>query len=788
MKRNQEKGKTGFLYRRKYTFSIIIILFIGYLLLPSPTFDEPTSTVLYSADNSLLGARIAKDEQWRFPLIDTVPIKFKASIINFEDKYFNYHPGFNPVSLLRALIQNIKASEVKSGGSTLTMQVVRLSRKGQSRTIKEKLIELVLATKLELKYSKREILGIYTSYAPFGGNVVGLEAASWRYFGRPPKNLTWAESAMLAVLPNAPSLIYPGKNQLALKNKRDRLLLKLLNENIIDSLTYTLSLKERIPLKPKRLPNKAPHLLAYVMKKQPGQKVKTSINSKYQASAYQALNNHVKHLQANEIYNGAVIVIDNKTSEIIAYIGNSDVNTDHGNYVDIIRSARSTGSILKPLLYAALINEGEMLPRSLIPDIPMFMEGFSPKNYSLQFDGAVPASKALSRSLNVPAVHMLADYGVARFHNLLKKLQFSTLTHASDYYGLSLILGGAEATLYDLASVYSGMSKTLTNVVERDYAYSDTDFNKASFKSIKPSKSNLSEYPPIYSAASIWVTFEALMEVNRPDNESGWKSFASANKIAWKTGTSFGFRDAWAIGVCPEYTVAVWAGNADGEGRPGLTGVTAAAPLMFDVFNFLNPTGWFQEPFDEFKVANICAESGFLAGVNCTNIDTTYIPAKGLRSKPCPYHKLIHLDKSETYRVNSSCVNPEDIVQKSWFVLPPAMESYFKQRNPFYISLPPYMAGCNADGSHAAMEFIYPKESTKLYIPIKMSGEKGKVVFEVAHRNSSVTLFWHLDNEFLGTTMEYHEFGLQPAIGSHVITVVDGLGNTISKSFEVVSK
>jgi len=761
---------------------------IIYFLIPVPKFLEPTSTVIYSKEHKLLGAKIAIDEQWRFPLIDKVPEKFKQSIIAFEDRCFNFHPGFNPISIVRAFYQNIKASKTISGGSTLTMQVVRLSRKGKPRTVKEKIIELVLATKLELKYTKNEILSMYASYAPFGGNVVGLEAASWRYYGRPPENLTWAESATLAVLPNAPSLIYPGKNQQRLKIKRNTLLSKLLQQGVVDSLTYKLALKENLPLKPKALPSVAPHLLVKAMEKSEGKKLITTLNFYLQSEAQFILNNHVKHLKSNEIYNAAALVIDNNTSTILVYLGNADVDKEHGNDVDIIQANRSTGSILKPFLFAALLNEGEILPNTLVPDIPVFMEGFSPKNYNLQFDGAVSATKALSRSLNVPAVHMLSKYGVSRFHNLLQKLGLKSITQAPEHYGLSLILGGAEANLWDLSTAYSGMARILKNTVENNYLYSDQDYRNIHFLSSDRLTEHFTKEPDFFSAASIWCTFQALQEVNRPESELGWKSFASANKIAWKTGTSFGFRDAWAVGVSSDYTVGVWVGNADGEGRPGLTGVTAAAPLMFDIFNILNPAGWFQEPFDEFVTAQICHESGFLASINCEHIDTVDIPVKGLRTQPCPYHKLIHLDKTERYQVNSSCENPEDIIQKSWFVLPPAMEFYFKERNPFYLSLPPYKKGCLSNGNENVMEFVYPKELAKIYIPVDVHGKKGEVIFEVAHRNPSVKLYWHIDNQFVKVTTDYHEIGVQPSLGQHTVTVVDEAGNSILKHFEIVSK
>ncbi len=772
--------------KHKWKLTILSLVFCIYLLIPIPEFNEPCSTVIYSKEGKLLGAQIAADEQWRFPVIDSVPYKFSTCICLFEDEWFQYHPGINPVSIFRAIGQNISASRIVSGGSTLTMQTVRLARKGKPRTFSQKCIEMLLATRFELRYSKKEILQLYASYAPFGSNVVGIEAASWRYYGRPPENLTWAEAATLAVLPNAPALIYPGKNQEQLKRKRNLLLKKLWDHTYIDSLTYQLSLKETLPQKPNRIPQLAPHLLQLIKQQHEGQRITTSLPYYNQQEAVRLVNNHSKRLAKNEIHNACAIIVDNNTKEIMAYVGNSTNTKAHGNDVDIIRASRSTGSILKPFLFPAMLNDGEILPNTLVPDIPMYYEGFAPRNYDLNYDGAVSATHALARSLNVPSVHMLSNYGLDRFHNLLQRLQLTSINKSPEHYGLSLILGGAEAKLWNLVSAYSGMANTLSFVPEHHYQYSSNSFGSLSYlhdEDLKP-ESMLSA-APIYSAASIWCTFEAMQEVNRPNNESGWKSFSSAMKIAWKTGTSYGFRDAWAIGVSPQYTIGVWVGNADGEGRPGLTGVTAAAPLLFQLFSMMQPEGWFQQPYDEFTEARICRESGHLASMHCPNVDTLMIPAVGLRTKVCPYHKIVHLDKKERYQVNAQCMPTDSIVNKPWFILPPSMAYYFAKRNAWYIAVPTLKAGCEIS-KDAVMEFIYPKNIKKIFIPIDIDGQRGEVVFEVAHRHPDQKLYWHIDNEFAGITEKYHQLAVSPPAGTHTVTVVDEKGNAIDYDFEVV--
>src|SRR5690606_11127696 len=350
------------------------VFLIWYLLfsLPSPLFKEETSTLIYGDDYSLLGATISEDEQWRFPANDSVPKRFGICITQFEDAYFRKHPGVNPVSLLRAFRQNSSAGSVKSGGSTITMQTIRLAKQNPERTYWQKFLEIIQATRLELTYSKDEILNYYASYAPFGGNVVGLDAAAWRYYAKPSHQLSWSECATLAVLPNAPSLIFPGKNEELLLKKRNRLLKKLKDENFISEDDYELALLEPLPGKPNALPKIAPHLLHTASKTQKGKRLNTTLNTQLQEQVNHIVENHRQELSASEIHNLAVLVVEVETGDVKAYIGNStDKNNSHSNQVDVIPAPRSSGSILKPFLYAPMIQEGKLLPKMLINDTPM---------------------------------------------------------------------------------------------------------------------------------------------------------------------------------------------------------------------------------------------------------------------------------------------------------------------------------------------------------------------------------------------------------------------------------
>ncbi len=766
-----------------------LLLGIGFWFsIPDKLFNDPTSTILFSREGNLLGARIATDGQWRFPESKEVPEKFEKALLTFEDNYFYSHFGVNPVSMGRAFIQNVKAGRVVSGGSTLSMQLIRISRKGKGRTVYQKIVEIIKSFRLELGYSKKEILALYASHAPFGGNVVGLEAASWRFFGRSASELSWAEASTLAVLPNAPSLIYPGKNGEKLRKKRNRLLNRLRDKEIIDSTTCELAKLEDIPRQVHALPMIAPHLLDQANKEYTGERIKSSIQYRLQLQVNEIVKKHQRNLEANQIYNMAVLVLDVKSGQSIAYVGNTNKQgkENHANQVDVIRAPRSTGSILKPFLFASMLNSGEILPRTLVPDIPTQIAGYSPKNFNLRYDGAVPARKALSRSLNVPSVRMLRSFGVERFHYTMKKLGMLRLNRPSGHYGLSLILGGAEGELWNLCGIYSGLARGLKHY-NSDKCYYSNDIRKPSYRLQDTVLHGKKEAHALLSAASIYQTFDALLEVNRPDGENGWKSFSSSRKVAWKTGTSFGFRDAWAIGTTPDYVVGVWVGNADGEGRPGLTGVGAAAPVMFDVFNLLPTGSWFDIPFEEMEEIQVCRESGYRASRWCETVDTMLVCNAGLETLSCPFHKRIHLDKTKRYQVNSSCEEPKNMHHVNWFVLPPAMEWYYKKRNALYRSLPPFREDCSGH-NQIAMEIIYPKGNDQIFVPVDLDGMLGKVVFEIAHHDPEAEVFWHVDGDFIGTTTQFHQIELSPDQGEHLLTLVDNLGNTLNKKFTIVGK
>lgn len=757
---------------RKFILRISLVLFgiWYYNCIDNQLFNDPVSLVLVDKNGNLLSAHVAKDEQWRFPEAAQINHKFKQAIITFEDRRFYKHIGVDFWALGRAVKSNLSSGRVVSGASTLTMQVIRLSRKNPDRSFFEKLTEMFRATRLELKYSKNEILALYASHAPFGGNVVGLDAASWRYYGKSQDKLSWSEVALLAVLPNAPGLIHPGKNRNRLLKKRDKLLNQLLEEGHIDSTTCLLAKLEPLPEKPVSLPNHTPHLMNYFLVKNKDNKIQTSIDFHWQNTISDIIEKHTNNLNSKAIHNASALVIEVKTGKVISYVGNSKkIEKQHENEVDMIRSKRSTGSILKPLLYAEMLDNGMILPQSIIPDIPVNYQGYSPKNFNLTYDGIIPANEMVSRSLNIPAVNMLNQYGVNRFVAKLKSFGFTSIQKNGSHYGLPLILGGAEVSPWELGVIYTGLVQKLMG------------YNQAISVTKNDSLAHpyLNYYP---NKMAIYQMFEAMLEVSRPNEDQSWKVFENEHKIAWKTGTSFGGRDAWAVGCSPEYTVVIWTGNSNGEGRPDLTGFGISGPILFDIFNVLPiKNTWFNQPTNSAIKLSICCKSGYKANRFCESTQSKLVSSRGLDSEPCSYCYSVALDSSGAYSVDDCDYSPLNRIEKTYFVLNPIEASYYRKKHADYKEIPPSIS------KSGNFSLVYPKPNAKIYLPKVDSITQSSMVVKASSTENSDQLFWTLDDTFIGSTIEDHKFAIQPKLGKHVLSVVNQKGKKVNVEFEVVN-
>ena len=730
--------------------------------------NVPYSYALYDKIGTLLGASVASDGQWRFSP-GTVPDKFAQAVIVFEDKRFYYHLGIDPIAVLRAVVSNIRAGRIVSGASTLTMQTMRLLAGNKPRTFGQKCKESLLAVIAEIRLGKAKILSLYAAHAPFGGNVIGIEAASWRYFNRSSASLTWAEAATLAVLPNQPSLVHPGANRAVLLKKRNTLLQELYARGRIDAQTLELSLAEPLPAKPYPLPSGAPHYLELLKKTNPSAaRFYTDLDSGMQKNLYRILERHSRELSRKGIDNAAALIIETATGKVLAYCGNTGLDGRNGttSAVDIVQARRSSGSLLKPFLYAAMLDSGRLLPDQLVIDIPTRIGSYKPDNNVPLYRGAVPASEALSRSLNIPAVRMLREYGISHFLDYLKRCGFTTFTRSVDEYGLPLILGGGEITLYEAVYAYA----QLMNAACSRSGYSG-------------------EHVFPVSAGAAWLTLKALTEGVRPDDEALWRVFAGSKRIAWKTGTSNGNRDGWAIGTTEAYTVGVWFGNAEGQGRQDLQSIRTAAPVLFEIFASLPAAHWPAAPSESLKEETFCADSGYIAGRYCSRTVKGFRPAQAPQGTVCPYCTAVSFTPDGRFQADMSDMTGEYAGQfpfiQNRFVLPPAVEYYYTRFAANYKKLPPFVAG-HQGGASSQLAILFPEQGARIVIPVEIDGSAGAMIMQAAARDIGTVIYWDIDGVYLGSTQGTHTMTVRPKIGTHVLTVTDSLGARRVRTFEVL--
>jgi len=744
-----------------YTVAMLTLGALIFLCWPQRLLleDKPFCTVLEDEHGELLAAQIAQDGQWRFPMMDSLPEKFIDCILTYEDKRFYSHVGIDFLSTARAIHQNIRERRVVSGASTITMQIMRMSMGHNDRSISNKLIEMLAAVRLDFKRSKSEIINIYASHAPFGGNVVGLEAAAWKYFDKNPYQLSWAEMATLSVLPNAPSLITFTKNRDQLIKKRNILLNSLRDRDIIDDIELEPSLSEPLATGLYELSHDASHYMHFLKSQSHTGRLQSSVDRSLQVALNKILDRHYDVLSQNDIHNGAILVIDNKTLDVKAYCANVPKTSEERN-VDMILAQRSSGSILKPLLYAAMIDGGHLAPDALVRDVPIYMSRFTPTNYNGQFKGLVPASEALSKSLNVPFVVLLQEYGVEKFRRQLEQIGLRTVNKSGNaHYGLSLILGGAEVRLYDLVHAYAAMARTLSG--EQDF---------------------------MWDKGSIYHTLEAMKKLERPDDRGNWQLFNSSQQLAWKTGTSYGHRDAWSIGVTPQYTIGVWVGNSDGEGRDQIIGSSTAGKILFDVMEALPADNhWFDTPYEEVTWMQTCRTTGMLPSIHCDRVDTTLISQSVLKSGTCHYHKTISTEPEGQWQVNNSCYSG-DIIKKSILQLSAREAQYYLPSHPDIVVDVPWHPDCADPPVAGAMQIVYPNSSEHIYIPRDLNAQRQKIIAEVAHIDKDSKVYWYVDDHYQGKTESFHSIEIDLPAGKHTLFCVDELGEESAVSFQVISK
>lgn len=764
-----EKRKTLY-YGLGTTLLILLMVFSVEI----PLEDRPLSKMLLSKDGYLLAARVSSDEQWRFEQPEKIVPKFFDCVKEFEDAYFQYHLGVNPASLLKAFWHNINQGKVKRGGSTLSMQVVRMARNRGERSYWQKCLEVCGAIQLELRFSKREIFHFWCQLAPFGGNVVGAETAAWRYYGRSLQELSWAESSLLAVLPNSPALIHPGRNREELRNKRNRLLRKLAQEDYFDTLDLPLYLAEEIPSAPLPVPTEGLHLLDYCIHRYPSKNIfESTVSREIQAQVMTILENHLESLNDNGIRAVSAVVIDSKDGALISYVGNLPDRNDDFRFLDLNQAPRSYGSLLKPFLYAYAIQEGYLLPEELVADIPTVIDGFQPQNFDKKFRGTVPFSYMVNQSLNVPAVRTLNLVGYREFFDYLTTLKLDFLDKGAEHYGLSIILGGGESNLFSLTRAY--------HFLNRAHQYSNLPIS--SFRVLK--KDSLAPVTTALNKAVVGDVVDAMTALVRPGSERGWQRLSSGRKIAWKTGTSYGFRDAWTIGFDGRFTVGVWVGNEDGESREGLTGVEKAAPVFFEIINNLPGSEDLRENRDSKNhQIEICLDSNKKAGWLCPRRKTIGVHQNSERRKFCEYHRVGRKTEEGKWKPLACLDREED--RDTIFYLPTFMGHYYKSWNMSYDGLPAILQDCNQALSEEFLNFIYPTPESHLVLPLESNGERRSLVAEASCGLEEEVVFWFLDGLYLDETQGEHRLNLTPNPGDHEIKVVGSSGGVKTLEFKVV--
>ena len=757
------------------------ILCLVWLLRPmAPPFSGNYSTLVYDCHGLLIRATLNANQQYCFPP-DTLPLPYKyvRALLLSEDRRFYHHPGVDIIALAGAFVTNLKARERLRGGSTLTMQVVRLSDP-KPRTYWNKFRECLAAVRLSVHFSKKEILGIYAAHVPMGGNVTGIQAASYRYFGKPAAALSWAEAALFVVLPNSPSSINLERKRPELLSKRNDLINKLAERSVIDRTTARLACREPLPDSGRPLPFEAPHFCEYVLSREHGNPVcRTSLDLAIQKEVENITRFHANMLGERGIRNMAVLMAETRTGRIRAYLGSQDFfDSLSCGQVDGIRAFRSTGSLLKPFLVARALDRGPYTMASVIQDVPTYYGTFSPQNADKTFSGLATLEQTLIRSLNVPSVRLLNAYGLQDFYDFLKENNMSGLFRNAAGYGLSLILGGAETCLYDLTRFYL----SLANPGEERRLH----ILSGAGEETQPAGSS-----GMFSEGAAWLVLNALKKLDRPGSEYYWHQFNNQVPVAWKTGTSYGQKDGWAIGMNRQWVIGVWAGNFSGEGNAALSGAACAAPLLFNLFNRFTQRDrlmWYSEPEHDLIYEKCCGQSGYPAGPHCPDPVLIPRPLAAHASGVCPYHKKYLIDRKTGKSVCSLCWKDADPVWETRFIVPAPVREILERSGRTADAIPLHASHCPLFRDKNRFEILYPVQGLAIWIPRNFDGTYENLVMTARHQHPDTRLFWFVNHHFIGETVEHHELAVSFDPGQYTLVVQDEEGFIQSVQFSVFKK
>lgn len=719
------------------------------------------SPVITAADGSVIHAFLSRDDKWRMQLqADEVNPSLKKAILLKEDRYFYYHPGVNPLALARALVTNLTRGKITSGASTITMQVARLLYP-RERTIINKGTELFRALQLEWYYSKAEILRLYLNLVPFGGNIEGVKAAAVLYFQQSPQELSLAQAITLTVIPNKPSSLRIGRQNARIVAFRDKWLRYFKAENAFPAKDIADALAEPLVAARGEAPHVAPHLAYRLLQKSPRQVIiQTTLNRRVQEKVAQLTYNYQRLLRQKNIRNAAVIVVNNQTRAVEAYLGSADfTDAENNGQVDGVRAVRSPGSTLKPLLYAAAFDAGLITPRTVISDVPVDYAGYRPENYFGNYNGNVTIEYALATSLNIPAVKILDQLGVPAFVQKLKQAEFKQIAQDGDQLGLSLILGGCGVKLEELTAQYAAFAN------QGQYA---------------PLRWRLADEhsPPrsLVSPTAAYMVNQILTQLQRPDLPHNAQNSLHLPKIAWKTGTSYGRKDAWSIGYNTRYTVGVWVGNFSGEGVPELNGTDSATPLLFDIFNTIdyNAPGEAVAAPRGLAQRSVCLVSGQPANNFCPDrVLDTYLPGISPVAK-CEHLKQVLVATDKKYAYCPVCL-PESHYVPQWYPnYAPELLAFYDAEHIPYAKIPPHNPACRRIFQESAPVIASPAAGMEYLLERR---EKQQLLLNCHAHNEVKQVYWYLNDQLLRAAAANEQLFFTPdKAGPYKISCLDDQG------------
>ena len=730
---------------------LLVLAVIGaWLALPFPRNELehlPTSILLLDRQGEVLRITCSAEDAFCEPYrLDLANDWIGNAMIAAEDKRFFEHPGIDTLALSRALIDNLTHAHILSGASTISMQVIRLIEP-RPRTVLTKLIEMFRATQMERILSKPEILEHYLNRAPFGGNLIGIQAASRRYFGKPVAGLTLAESALLAGLPQSPSRLRPDRRPVRARARRDQVLRRMRACGFIDDRQLINALAQPVSVRPLLAPWRAPHFCDYALATRPGVSARqagiiTTIDGPLQQWAEDLLKRHARMLRQQGVAGGAVVVLDTATGAIRAMVGAPDYDdARNAGQVNGALAPRSPGSTLKPFIFTQALEQGLCTPATMLADVPMHLADYEPENFARIFSGPVSAREALVRSLNIPALKLLQQMGQDSLMDTLRKCGLSTLSQPKSNYGLGIALGGGEVQLLALANAYACLAR-------------GGIYRSSHWRADAPDTADAR----LFSPQAVYMLNDMLSGDERNLALYGHVADVHPPRLAWKTGTSAGFRDAWTLAWNPDFVVGIWLGNPDGKPSPALAGLSAAAPIAGEFFRHLYPQGgapWYTPP-EGLARRPVCARSGQPAQVCCpVGIEDWHIP--GISStRACPVHRLMPFDRITDQRLAPGTLatyhNIEWKLTEYW---PPDMEDFLRTnvrplaRRSATAHLEPPQPGLTATSS-SRFSIISPITGTTYHYLSDAQGVDQQIPLKAVADASARRLFWFANGRLVG--------------------------------------